>query len=116
MAQGSELYLGFVGENAVKEILKSLHLEYDEENGLTENQTIASALKTAHRDALTELGLEVFDASSVTTNGRPADENYVYVKGGDGKIRQTCVFPPWFMGCVVAPIFSPDIIRDALPS
>lgn len=93
MAYGSELYLGFVGEQSVLDILKALGLEYSEDEGLAENASMDKLLEKAHHDAIVEMGLKILDPSRIKkSNGRTVDADYAYVLGLDGKIRQTCIW------------------------
>jgi len=93
MAYGSELYLGVTGEQSTLTILKDLGLEYDPTDGLAENTTLDARLEKAQHDALEEIGMEIIDPIHISrSDGRPADIDYIYVKGLDGKIRQTGIW------------------------
>lgn len=91
MAYGSELYLGLVGEQPVLDTIKSLGLEYDDDQGLADDKTLNARLEQAQRDAFAEMGLKIIDPSKIKkSNGRKPDADYLYIEGLDGKIRQTC--------------------------
>lgn len=94
MAIGTELYLGISGLSAIDAAALSVGLQYDWDTGdfypEDKAQEIQAALNAAHEKALSELGLELIDPARIERGGQPVDPEYLYVKGLDGIIRQTC--------------------------
>lgn len=96
MAFGSELYLGIMGYESVMSMIKDLGLEYSDDEGLVVTdryKDLQAQLAKAHTDALREMGLEVYDHTQIQrSDGSSPSPNYVYVKGRDGKVRETCIW------------------------
>lgn len=91
MAYGSELFLGIVGKQPTMDTLQALALRYTPDEGLSEEPKLNAKLAQAQHDALTEMGLEVINPARIKlSSGRAPDTGYLYVKGLDGKVRQTC--------------------------
>jgi hypothetical protein len=96
MAYGSELYLGYVGIQALHNTMNSMGiaLKIDDDIDFADEaqiDAINERLKQAHRDALTEIGLKIIDPSRINrSDGRKVDTGgrYIFVQGLDGKIRE----------------------------
>lgn len=105
MAYGSELFLGFVGEQAVDQMVSGLGLSWDTAYGdkdILEDarlNEINAQLKIVHKDALEELGLKIIDRSKlVIKNNFTGEENvapdrdHVYIQAPDGTVHELSVW------------------------
>lgn len=97
MAYGSELFLGFVGEQVVDKIVVDLGLFWDTGGDILEDdrlKEIELLLAVAHRDALEELGLKIIDHSKLkiknnfTGEDMLPEEDHVYVQAPDGSVHE----------------------------
>lgn len=87
----SKAIRGLVGEQPTIDTLKSLGLEYDDDQGCADNAALNARLEQAQRDAFAEMGMKLINPANIKkTNGRSCDADYLYVEGLDGKVRQTC--------------------------
>lgn len=105
MAYGSELFLGFVGEQAVDQMVSGLGLSWDTAYGdkyILEDarlNEIQSLLKIVHKDALQEMGLTIIEHSKLKIkNNFTGEDNvspesdHVYVQAPDGTIHELSVW------------------------
>ncbi len=106
MAIGTELYLAVKGKEEVDAILKGLGLTYDWDDGSFSPETTLdatdAALKVAHSEALTELGMLVSPLD---------DPHFVVVRGLDDVLRQTVV---WSLEVDYDPVEMGDEPKDAI--
>jgi hypothetical protein len=91
MAYGSELYLGFVGEDTVGDILAELEI-VRVFTGIPKK--LQEKLKAAHQKALEEIGMKIIDSRNILANGKPVKNvsNHIYVQGPDEVVRDTLVW------------------------
>lgn len=113
MAYGSELFLGFVGEQTVDKVVADLGLSWDTEFGskdISEDDRLTeinNLLKVAHKIALEELGLTIIDQSRLKIKNNFTGEEdvastsgHVYVQAPDGTIHE---LTSWHLAFVYDP-------------